>query len=812
MITPVVAATAPGVRFEAVDLGAPPIVGLRTDVAGFVGVAPRGPVGVPVPVESWRQFESVFGGLWTHGHLGYAVRAFFENGGARCHVVRTAAAASTTRLDPGAPLDASGATSVLVPADGFVAGAVIWIAQDVPAVAVSATVAGVDPIAGRLSWTSALPAGIDLGRPLLVIAPGRVTTRTVAATSAQQPTDRGSSLVRSVAGFEMGAVVQLLQPATVRRVAARIASTDGSIVSWETPLDAALAADGGIELSTGASCSSASCAADGGADALVVAAATEGTWGDGLTVSVSSVDGVASGSDERVAQPPEPELARLLDVHGFGSGDLVCLTQPGRPMPSYAIVESVDPVRRELRWRSNALASLALDRKVPFTATRIDLSVSATLGGQVALALGGLSLVPGHPRHVATAVALAAPTLLTVEVIADSSDPAALVVAPVTVRLSGGGEGLAAIAPTDLVGDTGATPVGLAALGTVDEVAILVVPDAHLRPGPEPVLLPGPPPPDPCVPPTRPPCDRAVPGVPLVRRAPEPPPAPTERPPTFSAEDTYAIQQAAVDQCEQRRDRVCVLEAPATTGGPMEALALVRGWRSRFDTAFAALYHPWLLVLDPILTGGLRAVPPGGHLAGVYAKGDLEAGVHKPPANVELGFVHQVEVRVDEATHGLLNEEGIDAIVPLPGRGIRPMGSRTMSSDPQWRHVNVRRLLCMLEEAILTGSQWSVFEPADRTTRELLRIGIAALLEAVWEAGGLAGASPEESFFVVCDDTNNPPSQVADGLLIVDVGVAPVVPAEFVVVRIGRTRDEVRLYGPASVGAGPTADVSGGGT
>jgi hypothetical protein len=542
---------------------------------------------------------------------------------------------------------------------------------------------------------------------------------------------------------------------------------------------------------------------------LVVSAATEGSWGDGVTVAVASVEGVASRGDDRVPQPPEPVRARLLDVHGFAPGDLVRLAQPGRPLPVHAVVASVDVVRRELTWRT---PPVGLDRRVPFTATRVDLSLSTMIAGQVALAFGGLSLVPGHPRHVTTAVALAAPTLLAVDVVADTDDPEALVVAPATVRLVGGGDGLAATSPTDLVGDGGASPVGLAALGRVDEVAIIVAPDAHLRPGPEPVLLPPLPPPGPCAPPTRPPCDLATGPAdmsePLDPRAPEPPPTPTERPPAFDAEATYAVQQAMVGQCEQRRDRVCVLEAPATTSGPMEALALVRAWRTRFDTAFAALYHPWLLVLDPIITGGLRAVPPGGHLAGVYAKGDLEVGVHKPPANVELACAHQVEARVDESTHGLLNGEGIDAIIPLPGRGIRPMGLRTMSSDSQWRHVNVRRLLCMLEEAILAGSQWSVFEPADRTTRELLRIGIAALLEAVWEAGGLVGASPEESFFVVCDDTNNPPEQVADGLLLVDVGVAPVVPAEFVVFRVGRTRDEVRLYGPAPAGARPPADVS----
>jgi phage tail sheath protein FI len=325
----------------------------------------------------------------------------------------------------------------------------------------------------------------------------------------------------------------------------------------------------------------------------------------------------------------------------------------------------------------------------------------------------------------------------------------------------------------------------------VDEVAILAAPDAHLRPGPEADFAPLPPCTiDPCLP-----CEQPDPV------APPPPPSPVERPPSFALDDVFRVQSALVEQCERLRERFAVLESPLPAHGQMlqEAVAGVRAWRRRFDTKFAALYFPWPLVRDPLGRGSLRATPPCGHVAGLYARFDLAEGVHRPPANGELRWVQSNAVPVDDGLHGVLNPEGINAIRAFPGRGIRVYGARTLSSDPLWRYVNVRRLMSMVEEAIEEAMQWSVFEPNNLQLRELLRLGIAEFLEAVWRQGALVGDQPEEAFFVRCDDVNNPPALAELGQLVVDVGIAPAVPGEFIVVRVGRTRDELRVteLGPA---------------
>jgi hypothetical protein len=213
----------------------------------------------------------------------------------------------------------------------------------------------------------------------------------------------------------------------------------------------------------------------------------------------------------------------------------------------------------------------------------------------------------------------------------------------------------------------------------------------------------------------------------------------------------------------------------------------------RFNSDFAALYFPWLQLPDPALPGVLRSVPPCGHVVGLYARLDVAEGVHRAPANGELRWVHDVALGVDDSLHGVLDPESVNAIRAFRGRGIRVYGARTLSNDPSWRYVNVRRLLSMIEESVEEACQWVVFEPNDDELRALLRIGIGGLLEAIWRRGGLVGATAEEAFFVKCDRANNPPAVVDQGRLVVDVGVAPAEPAEFVVFRVGRVDEQLEL-------------------
>jgi phage tail sheath protein FI len=248
-----------------------------------------------------------------------------------------------------------------------------------------------------------------------------------------------------------------------------------------------------------------------------------------------------------------------------------------------------------------------------------------------------------------------------------------------------------------------------------------------------------------------------------------------------------------VAHCEACRDRVALLDAPYQTArDPRLGLGPISAWRRRFDSSYAALYFPWVAVSDPLPAPGaaLRAIPPSGHVAGFIARTDLATGVHKAPANGPLAWLQDLTVPIDDNAHGALNPLHINAIRAFPGRGLRVFGARTLASDADWRYLNVRRLLLMIEKAIRLSIQWATFEPNHAATRSTLHLSITAFLLALWQKGALAGTTPKEAFFVQCDEDNNPAPARASGRLLVEVGVAAVTPFEFVVLRVGRVDSE----------------------
>ena len=208
-----------------------------------------------------------------------------------------------------------------------------------------------------------------------------------------------------------------------------------------------------------------------------------------------------------------------------------------------------------------------------------------------------------------------------------------------------------------------------------------------------------------------------------------------------------------------------------------------------------AVYYPWVKVSDPLRLGArpVRAVPPSGHVAGLYAAVEADPGVHRAPANAEVQWADDVTVVIDDNTQGALNPEGVNCLRAFPDRGILVYGARTVSSDADWRYVNVRRLLIMIERAVDLATQWAVFEPHNAELRQKLVQSISSFLESIWLRGMLAGATREEAYFVKCDGTNNPPASVDAGRIVTDIGVAPAIPAEFVVFRVGRTVEELEI-------------------
>jgi phage tail sheath protein FI len=299
------------------------------------------------------------------------------------------------------------------------------------------------------------------------------------------------------------------------------------------------------------------------------------------------------------------------------------------------------------------------------------------------------------------------------------------------------------IAPDDFVGDV-ADRTGFGGLETIDEVTMVAVPDlmAQFEHG------------------------------------------------TIGMDAVKAVQLAMIAHCELMGDRMAILDPP-----PGLSAQQVKDWRmdtAGYDSKYAALYYPWVKIFDPI-SGSNTFLPPSGHMAGVWARTDGTRGVHKAPANEIVRGAVTLQTLLTKGEQELLNPIGVNCIRSFSGRGVRVWGARTLSSDSAWRYLNVRRLFNYLEESILDGTQWVVFEPNDDALWARVRRTISAFLTMEWRKGSLFGLTPDEAFFVKCDRETNPSESIDAGQVICEVGIAPVKPAEFVIFRLAQISDGTGL-------------------
>ena len=283
-----------------------------------------------------------------------------------------------------------------------------------------------------------------------------------------------------------------------------------------------------------------------------------------------------------------------------------------------------------------------------------------------------------------------------------------------------------------------------------------------------------------------------------------------------------ASHDALLTHCEKLKDRVAILDCPEevddielltqteTVGsssrksrsksgeGDSEAPA-AGGLRPRqSDGGFGAFYFPWITVMDPI-TDALVDVPPSGHMAGIWARTDSTRGVHKAPANEVVRGALNLTYRLTRSEQGVLNDVGVNCIRLFAREGIRVWGARTVAdASSEWRYLNVRRLFNMIEESIAEGTNWIVFEPNDRTLWKSIRRDVGAFLTRVWRDGGLMGSTPEEAFFVKCDEETNPPEVIDAGQVVAVIGIAPVKPAEFIIFRLSQSTAGSELSAGAS--------------
>jgi phage tail sheath protein FI len=336
--------------------------------------------------------------------------------------------------------------------------------------------------------------------------------------------------------------------------------------------------------------------------------------------------------------------------------------------------------------------------------------------------------------------------------------------------LAGGADGLDTLTANHFFDDE--QNWGLSTLDVIDEVAIVTIPDLWARPvtvGQQ-------------VPPVPPQCGNLC----LPATVPAPPPVPPSGRPQFTPQQVADLQQAMITHCERHHDRVALLDSPQDPlTSPADALA----WpvNHHLDSAFGALYYPWLLVVDPLSANAdVTAVPPSGHIAGVCARVDTTVGVHKPPAGELVELPVDTVFAVDDIAHGDLNDGNVNAI--RVQRGVRVLGDRTLTvSLPEWRYLNVRRLVCAIEEQIVSETTWTVFEPNGPVLWAEVDRVVRSLLDQLWRNGMLNGASRDQAYTVTCDASVNPPSDVAVGRLTCLIVLNPPPPAEFVVIRVVRT-------------------------
>src|ERR1051326_4575811 len=669
----------PGAYIERDDRAQIGISRLRTDVVGFIGIAERGPARRAVAVESYKQFQAAFGNFFVHGYLAYVVRAFFENGGRRCWIVRVES--------DGAATSALGLASV--------GGAATW--------RIEANSSG--------SWGNTLTARL--------IETRRISSRVTRATADWAEVD-------SVAGVARADTVELIQQSggPMLRELRVISAVDGaaSRLIWNS-------ADRQVRL------------ASDGPVTLVDPAKTKRNEGLTYKLQIS-----ASGRSWRVYD----DLALV----------------PSHPRDGPNIVNGVAPLFAADGSRARALAS-------PGKGSTAEL-----------IAFG--KRMPGG----------AVPEPVRLIELRDQPDAAALRLGATDgeLLLTGGRDGLDSLVADDFIGiddssddsnqSTLVNRKGIAAMAEIDEVSLVAVPDIHIQPRTvATVTLPV------CMP------NACLPGPAGIPAAP-PPALHDDGPPVFSDSDIARVLSALVQHCEHYADRVALIDPPfAAATNDKLGIAAVRDFRTLFASTFAALYSPWRAVLDPLpgASAPLLSVPACGHVAGQIAASDMRVGVHKAPANSPLLMAERPTFALDDASHGLLNSDGINVIRAVAGRGLRVAGARLVSSDPGFRFLNVRRLMLMIERSLENSIQWAVFEGNDWLTRAKLTLVIDSFLRELWGRGALMGSRPEEAFFVRCDDANNPADARARGELLIQIGVAASVPFEFIVLRIGRSANGFQM-------------------
>ncbi len=464
---------------------------------------------------------------------------------------------------------------------------------------------------------------------------------------------------------------------------------------------------------------------------LLLSAASEGMWANNVRVSVQHVESPVQtfiSVDARVGD----SAVTVKSTHGIARGTLVRIHD--EEAAAYRVITNVDGrviswAEREPLDRPFKSASPTLIEPVGF-----DLIVETHRAREI---FRGVNLSRQSPQFIERVVNGTSRMITVTSLDPPSPLPNSFPAVISDVRLEGGTDGLFTVVAEDFIGaDLGpGNRYGLAAIADSDEIDLLVLPD-----------LPW--------------CLKNSAGF-------------------RSPKDMEIVQQAVVSLCEQRRDRVAILDFPPDTQ-PVGA----QQWRRLFDSSFAAFYYPWV-----IPSTGNAPIPPCGHVAGVVARCDVAQGVFRAPANEVLNGVVDLALFLQPHDLTALNNDGVNGLQVFAQRGIRIWGARTTSTDPQNRYVNVRRTVSTLARTIHAGLQWVVFEPNAPELWATIERDVRVLLESLWRKGWFRGATMDEAFFVLCDERNNTAETRDAGQIVLEIGLSPLRPAEFVTIRLTQEVD-----------------------
>ena len=801
---------APGVYIEEIPSGNKPIQAAGTSTAGMVGMTARGPVNTPTLVSSQGAYSRIFGGyLNPNGFLNqrdalpYAAEGFFTNGGARLYVVRIVGGnasestmqiiAQDTSIDAtpslAAPVSEGDTSLILAGSDALSPDDNLLISDDLASEIVQLGPAAFQPrilIDGGLRFdysngNSVTPQSTSNVAAALTEAAASGDAR-LTVNDSSQFTANETYLLSGPTGNELVTVNSIDDPTTITladplhsdhaltdtfeslsdgtpttlsddvtgsaaRVLLNVADATGISVGSVLLLDNT-AENELVIVSDMANVVSlvepiganhpANTALAPATPVMTAHARYPGVWGDSLVITATPSSMVSTTLTD-----PEPQNSQTIVVESaFG-------LFPG----SVVIID--DRLRREVAAVDTASGLVTLTRQhgEPLTggmtvvSQEFSLTIERMEDDRVAESetFDQLSLASEHPRYVLTQIgswdtgsdtpsASGDSNLIRLEDNANAVTRVLPLVGDVSMPFSGGNDDAAGVDDNAYVGVASDNPgdrTGIQALQNEPTISIVAVP----------------------------------------------------------GQTSVSVQQALVAHCELMRYRFCVLDTPIGAN-----LQEARTHRQNFDNTRTAIYYPAVEIADRFgAPGERRTIAPSGHVVGVYARTDLTRGVHKAPANEVISGILSLDNKLDKAAQDILNPINLNCLRDFrtENRGLRVYGARVATSDPEWRYVNVRRLLLFIEQSLDSGLQWAVFEPNDKPLWDTVKQSVSNFLTTVWRSGALEGQKPEEAFFVsIGYNITMTQEDIDQGRLIVEIGVAPVKPAEFVIVRISQKTRE----------------------